>query len=187
MDTNSILDVNMPLNGKEIVSKYKLNVDEKDQQFVQNITDVNVPILMEVLHERIKQEKKWGKQNHDPLKWNAILGEEFGEVSKAILERDRNNYREELIQVAAVAIAAIECLDRSKKVVLVNSAFGKTFPAAVYTMNDIIKALQDKYELANDDFRICYKGQFLEPSEEQVNNLFNEGDIVTVVTLGKAV
>ena len=66
-----------------------------------------------VYEERMKQDEKWGQQNHDPLKWNAILGEEFGEVSKAILEGDVKNYREELIQLAAVAVAAIENLDKS--------------------------------------------------------------------------
>lgn len=103
----------MPVDGKQIVSKYQLNVKEDDIEFVQRITDKNIPILMETLQERIQQEKKWGEQNHGPLKWNAILGEEFGEVSKAILEGDMGNYREELLQVAAVAIAAIECLDRN--------------------------------------------------------------------------
>ena len=51
----------------------------------------------------------------DPLKWLAILGEEYGEVSKEVVEmtfcgRDTENYQKELIQVAAVAIAALKCL-----------------------------------------------------------------------------
>lgn len=73
-------------------------------------------ILEEIKQERERQEAKWGEQNHEPLLWNAILGEEFGEVSKSILERDTKNYREELIQVAAVAVAAIECLDRQNTI-----------------------------------------------------------------------
>lgn len=72
-----------------------------------------VKAVKDVVSERTKQDEKWGVQNHDPLLWNAILGEEFGEVSKAILEGDMKGYREELIQVAAVAIAAIESLDRN--------------------------------------------------------------------------
>lgn len=70
-------------------------------------------VLEEIKVERLKQDAKWGEQNHELLKWNAILGEEFGEVSKAILEGDSENYRNELIQVAAVAVAAIESFDRS--------------------------------------------------------------------------
>ena len=70
-------------------------------------------ILEEIKSERQKQDSKWGEQNHATLKWNAILGEEVGEVAKSILEGDLKNYREELIQVAAVAVAAIESLDRN--------------------------------------------------------------------------
>jgi len=66
-------------------------------------------IIIEIINERILQDKKWGKQNHCPFVWLAILGEEVGEANKAILQY--NDYRNEMIQVAAVAIAAIESLD----------------------------------------------------------------------------
>lgn len=72
------------------------------------------PVLAEVDNERNMQDLKWGEQNHEPLMWLAILGEEVGEVNRAVLEGDLANYREELIQVAAVAIAAVEALDRQK-------------------------------------------------------------------------
>lgn len=69
-------------------------------------------VLQEVISEMVSQDKKWSPdRNLDPLLWNAILGEEVGEVSKAILENDAN-LRQELIQVAAVAIQFIECIDR---------------------------------------------------------------------------
>ena len=107
------LNVDLPLKDVADINKsFTINVDSKDKELVQEIVDSNSPILMEILNERVRQEKKWGQQNHAPLKWNAILGEEFGEVSKAILERNVEEYRKELIQVAAVSIAAIECLDR---------------------------------------------------------------------------
>jgi len=70
-------------------------------------------VLSEVLEERAKQEFKWGEQNHWPSFWANILGEEVGEVSHAILEQDWTNYREELIQVAAVAVAMVESFDRN--------------------------------------------------------------------------
>lgn len=69
-------------------------------------------ILEEIIDERIRQESKWGQQNHPSFKYLAILGEEVGEVNKAALERDWDNYREELIQVAAVAMAMVESYDR---------------------------------------------------------------------------
>ena len=75
-----------------------------------------IAILDEVSLERYKQDKKWGEQNHSPEVWLAILGEEFGEVCRAVCENDVPNYREELVQVAAVAVAMIGALDRSKNV-----------------------------------------------------------------------
>ena len=78
-----------------------------------------VSVLEEVIEERVCQEQKWGEQNHDPFKWATILGEEVGEVSRAILEMHFGedpamvaDIRAELIQVAAVAVAFAECLDR---------------------------------------------------------------------------
>lgn len=69
-------------------------------------------VLEEVLDERGKQDIMWGEQNHGPDKWFSILGEEVGEVAHANLEKDWVNYREELIQVAAVAVAMVESFDR---------------------------------------------------------------------------
>lgn len=80
-------------------------------------------VYEEVSLERNNQEKKWGEQNHHPMEWLAILGEEVGEVNKAALEAyfagyestgNFSNYRKELIQVAAVAISMVESFDRGK-------------------------------------------------------------------------
>lgn len=89
---------------------------------------VFVPIN-DILTERVRQDVKWGEQNHDAERWMLILGEEYGEAQKAALEltvaverkpldaakvvRFVGEYRRELVQVAAVALAAIECLDRN--------------------------------------------------------------------------
>lgn len=75
-------------------------------------------ILEEIILERFKQDHKWGVQDHSPAVYTSILMEEVGEVAKAVLEETfgggEQEIREELIQVAAVAIAFIECLDRGK-------------------------------------------------------------------------
>lgn len=75
----------------------------------------------EILKERARQDEKWGEQNHSPIEWCVILGEEVGEVNKAALEKHFSyegatleSYREELIQTAAVALAALESLERNK-------------------------------------------------------------------------
>ena len=80
-------------------------------------------VYKEVEAERARQDKKWGEQNHHPALWLMILGEEVGEANKGALEAyfsgydqtgDWSGYREELVQVAAVAIAMVESLDRGK-------------------------------------------------------------------------
>lgn len=81
-------------------------------------------VSRDVQDERNKQEGKWGQQNHDPFKYMAILMEEVGEASQAAVEafdwktqtwrhEMLAHHREELVQVAAVAQAQVECLDRA--------------------------------------------------------------------------
>ena len=94
-------------------------------------------VLREVHIERERQDKLFGEQNHKDWKdssragpfmalleareeydedertgqmnWTSILAEEVLEAFTAESEKE---LREELIQVAAVAVAWIECLDR---------------------------------------------------------------------------
>lgn len=79
------------------------------------------PFIRQIIAERASQDAKWGQQNHDNRKWAAILMEEIGEVARAVLESEQGqqnadsvNLREELVQVAAVAMAWLECLERNK-------------------------------------------------------------------------
>lgn len=72
-------------------------------------------VITDVMKERERQNKKWGKQRHSFDRWLAILVEEVGEFSQAIQvdsvshkPTDAANVYEELIHSAAVAIAAAE-------------------------------------------------------------------------------
>ena len=79
------------------------------------IAAATVGVLGEVAAERGRQDARWGPQNHHPLYWLGILAEEVGEFAKDTIERGRlESARGELIQVAAVAVAAIESLDRNE-------------------------------------------------------------------------
>lgn len=81
--------------------------------------------------ERVRQDAKWGEQNHGPHRWLAILMEEVGEAAEAMLESSvgagrlmgdeveavqldgtEKAMREELVHSAAVLVAWIECIDR---------------------------------------------------------------------------
>jgi NTP pyrophosphatase (non-canonical NTP hydrolase) len=67
-----------------------------------------------VREERRQQDAKWGPSNRilvgTPEEQLAILVEEVGEVAKAVVERDAEETENELIQVAAVAVAWLESI-----------------------------------------------------------------------------
>lgn len=92
---------------------------------------INRIIRADIGDERDRQEQMYGEghTNEYPV-WMTILGEEFGECCQALLkmrqmERDFPNHvpdrpglqclRRELIHVAAVAVAAIEQIDKELK------------------------------------------------------------------------
>lgn len=85
--------------------------------------DLTGKVLEAVKAERERQNTLWGLQRHPLGKWLGILGEEFGEVCQAInkihfpkdaKESDADNLEEELIQLAAVAVAIVEQLKEEK-------------------------------------------------------------------------
>lgn len=76
-----------------------------------------------IIAERIYQDEKWGyDRSHTWAEWSLILADEVGEASRVMkslhfdgeLMSWENNLRSELIQVAAVAVAMIEQLDRDR-------------------------------------------------------------------------
>jgi len=75
----------------------------------------------DVLDERRRQQAKYGRQDYEPFLWSAILNEEAGEFAQAAVDSrfggsnaGVDRMREEAIQVAAVGIAIVECIDRGR-------------------------------------------------------------------------
>jgi NTP pyrophosphatase (non-canonical NTP hydrolase) len=73
-------------------------------------------ILGDIKTERERQDEKWGGRpgrERIDTNYTEILGEEYGEVCKAVLEHGwlSAELRKELIQVAAVAVAWVEQID----------------------------------------------------------------------------
>jgi len=75
--------------------------------------------INEIIAERARQDEKWGEQNHHPLMWFSIIGEEYGEMCHAYNEftfDDDFNHLEDMqkeaIQIAACCVAMIECIQR---------------------------------------------------------------------------
>lgn len=74
-------------------------------------------VIEEIKNERHLQDEKWGVQDHPPEHWMVILMEEVGEAAQDLCGKTRRpeSYREEMVQVAAVALAAIENYDRGTR------------------------------------------------------------------------
>ena len=119
------LSPTLPLSMTEITG---LHFDEFE------IPWTTLAIADEIVEERERQNEKWGEQNHrdgtsaalvdaadwarriadtaaslGDLTWRDILAEEYYE---ALSEEDPVRLRAELIQVAAVATAWVEAIDR---------------------------------------------------------------------------
>lgn len=91
------------------------------RKFDKTLSPEGVSALESVLLERVNQDLKWGDQSHHSEgDWLLILQEEIGEWSQAVLDArfksaDPKLIREELVQVAAVALSMLECLDRNNE------------------------------------------------------------------------
>lgn len=107
-------------------------------------------ISNEVLNERSAQDRKWGIQNHTREHWGAILMEEVGEAAKADLENDIDGYRKEMIQVAAVAQAAVESLDRQLAAAM--NQFDRFYVARPATIRDFVEAKTGRPYVPGDTF-----------------------------------
>lgn len=70
---------------------------------------MNADIYIAICNERERQ-NQLHPEFPEALRM-AILTEEVGEVAKAIIEVDPANLREELVQVAAVAVRWIQFID----------------------------------------------------------------------------
>lgn len=69
-------------------------------------------IIKDILKERIRQDEKWGNQSwKSDGEWCKILGEEFGEICKAMLEGGKYDIYIEAIDLAAVCLALCEATE----------------------------------------------------------------------------
>lgn len=122
-------------NGKTNAVDHLRHLAAEAQPNTSNPNVITDRVLSQVLAERIAQDTKWGEQNHNDGTgnksqqdraefarrwcksafesgygtWADVLTEE---VAEAEAERDPATLRAELLQVAAVAVAWIEAIDR---------------------------------------------------------------------------
>jgi hypothetical protein len=96
---------------------YDCNVEE-DQRANTNvdifdINNVEYGIYTEIAKQRKKQNIQWGESNHAPPIWLTILAKKQGDLAKSILRNEPQNYKELLLELSAVCVAAIGCFDRN--------------------------------------------------------------------------
>lgn len=83
-----------------------------------NIEPEKKKIIADVLAERKRSDEKWGEQNHGAYRWASIIGEEYGEMCKAINEfgfnptlETKQDVYSETIQTIASCMAMLECME----------------------------------------------------------------------------
>lgn len=73
--------------------------------------------VQRVVAERKRQDEQWGIQRHSWPEWITILTEEVGEAAQEACKEhfhpagDLSRLKEELVQVAAVAVAMVEHIE----------------------------------------------------------------------------
>jgi hypothetical protein len=76
---------------------------------------INGYVLSLLQQERAEQDAKWGERHddaHHPNDWIAILARHLGLAASDGSEIDLTRYKKQLVRIAAVAIAALETLQR---------------------------------------------------------------------------
>ncbi len=79
-------------------------------------------VLQEIRIERNRQDHQWGgpvnDDGHRAGDWLGFIDDHLGRAKQSIVNRvliTEDDYRQNLIEVAALAVAAVESLDRKRK------------------------------------------------------------------------
>jgi predicted secreted protein len=80
-----------------------------------NTWDVTRQAFHDVWEEMLRQDKKWGVQDHSLGDWQLIATEEDGEVCAAILQGRFADAEKELVQAIAVRFRMIEKVRRMEE------------------------------------------------------------------------
>lgn len=107
--------------SQNTVKDEKKGINLPEEECVKKIpvTFFQMTAIKHVLDERKRQDEQWGEQDNELTFWMSILGEEFGEACQAVnnyklnLTENTSAIQEELVQVAAVAIAILENIKRN--------------------------------------------------------------------------
>lgn len=105
---------------EQLADALEATLAERDQLLTSagfaGTVDATALALMDVSAERRRQTAKWGVQSLTWPEWILVLTEEVGEAAQAVNDAywhgaELGHLREELVQVAAVAVQIIEAID----------------------------------------------------------------------------
>ena len=113
-------------------------------------------ILDRIAEERRRQVAKWGEQHHSDPAWVCILAEEVGEAAQCVCKTCVGpvNPREvaefetslqlEIVQIAAVSVAWLECLEVEKALVSkAIAAANNPHPMTLESLQSAIKNMRN--------------------------------------------
>ncbi len=104
-----------PTDIKKLRAEVEAIEEERLQKRLAQLAELGTTsrVLQDVEWERDEQNQKWGGAGHDdqhgPRDWAAFITEHLG---KALDARDARTYRRRMVEVAALAVAAVETVDR---------------------------------------------------------------------------
>lgn len=77
------------------------------------------PAIEEIVAERIRQDLQWGGPEHDDgheaVDWEIILRKHVQRLTRSSAAEPTSDYRDRLIKIAAIALAAAQSHDRKAK------------------------------------------------------------------------
>lgn len=77
-------------------------------------------VIAQVIAERFGQDRKWGGADHDDehrrRDWLQYIREHADRATKALKGKDLDEYRKQLVEIAALAVAAVESHDRNARI-----------------------------------------------------------------------
>lgn len=103
--------------------KEQLEAEESLEKYQQawKAAEENIQVMIKNLlsDKLIEQNERWGDNiwAHDPIVWLGIIGKEYGKAWQAVLTTgvtingellDRTKYKAQLIDIAAVALSALQ-------------------------------------------------------------------------------
>jgi len=121
--------------------------------------------IIEKIHTELEyQNRKWGSNRVlNKLLWGAILGEELGEVYRAVLERKEDEYIDELVDLAASCISAIN------SVLIRKNRTDSVLQGQLQRVNDIKPLLdEDKFSQATREILLDMLDTFDSPEADKI-------------------